>query len=73
MSKISIDIDQLTVSERLDLIGELWDSIKDDDFEDDLSPEQKEEMDTIMREAELHPEQCLTLEEAFREIRSRKR
>lgn len=65
-----IDIEKLTVRQRLDLISELWDSISDDEFEDDLTPEQKAEMDRIYEQAMQHPELCRTLEETMQQLRA---
>lgn len=72
MSKISIEIEQLTVSERLDLIGEIWDSIPDAEYEDHLTPQQQAELDETIAEVERCPEQCVTWEEVMKEVRAQK-
>lgn len=42
MGRPALDISQLTPDERLDLIGELWDSLTPQDVP--LTPEQREEL-----------------------------
>lgn len=42
MGRPALDISQLTPDERLDLIGELWDSLAPQDVP--LTPEQREEL-----------------------------
>jgi putative addiction module component (TIGR02574 family) len=42
MARPALDLSQLTPDEKLDLIGELWDSLDDTDIT--LSPEQQHEL-----------------------------
>ncbi len=43
MARVTVDILAMSPAERLELIGELWDSLEADDVE--LSPEQQAELD----------------------------
>jgi putative addiction module component (TIGR02574 family) len=49
----TIVIDELTPAEKLDLIGELWDSLDPSDIE--LSAEQIEELERRIEEADREP------------------
>jgi putative addiction module component (TIGR02574 family) len=46
----------LSVAERLELVEELWDSIPGDDEALDLTPEQREDLDRRIAEAEADPD-----------------
>lgn len=52
MSRPPLDISAMTPDEKLDLIGELWDSL--DGNPPDLSPEQRTELQRRMAEVEAH-------------------
>ena len=61
---------ELTPAERLDLIGDLWDSIDANDLPP-LSEEQIEEMERRLAEHRANPEAALSWEEVRAELRSR--
>ena len=65
-----IDIEKLSIRQRLDLISELWDSIADEELVDDLTPEQKRELDEAIAEYERDPSQGITWEELLASVRA---
>lgn len=48
---------------RINLAHELWDSVPEDEFDDELSDEFKAELDARIKHAEAHPEDGITWEE----------
>lgn len=71
MSLPKLDVQSLSPAERLALIEQLWDSLSPEDVE--LTPAQREELDRRLEDAEQHPADGVTWEEAKRQIRERKR
>ena len=61
---------ELTPAERLDLIGELWDSLGPDDLPP-LTKDQIEEMERRLAEHRADPGSALSWEEVRAELRSR--
>jgi putative addiction module component (TIGR02574 family) len=61
----------LSVSERLRLVEELWDSIACTPEAVPVPEWQKQELDRRKAEHERHPESAITWEEALRRLRSR--
>ena len=70
MSPRPVDISQLTPAERLDLIGELWDSL-DPSQAPELTPEIGAELDRRSAEAERDPGAGRTWDEVRDELRRR--
>ncbi len=64
---------QLSAAERLELVEELWDSIADDDKALDLTPEQREDLDQRLVEADADPTGGSSWEEVRERIQHRKR
>jgi putative addiction module component (TIGR02574 family) len=62
---------QLSVAEKLDLIGEIWDSIPPDAEEFDLTLEQMRELDRRMAEHERDPSSAIPWEEVRDRLRAR--
>jgi len=60
----------LTPAERLDLIGDLWDSLDHGDLPP-LTKEQTEEMERRLAEHRAEPDSALSWEEVRAELRSR--
>jgi putative addiction module component (TIGR02574 family) len=72
MNKVLRDqVLQLSVAEKLDLIGEIWDSIPPNAEELDLTPEQMQELDRRMAEHERDPSSAVSWEEARERLRAR--
>ena len=63
---------QLSVAERLELVEELWDSIPGDDEALALSPEQREDLDRRIAEAEVDPEGGSSWDAARERIQQRR-
>ncbi|MFL4969168.1 MAG: addiction module protein [Xanthobacteraceae bacterium] len=61
---------ELTPAERLDLIGDLWDSLEPDDLPP-LTNDQIEEMERRVAEHRANPDSALSWEEVRAELRSR--
>ena len=62
---------QLPVAERLELEEELWDSIPAEDEALVLTPEQREDLDRRLAEADAEPDGGVPWEEARERIRQR--
>lgn len=63
---MSVLIDQaikLPVPERIKLIGDIWDSIADEQGSIELTPEQKAELDRRIEDYQLHPDDFSTWED----------
>lgn len=63
---------KLSAEEKLELIGELWDSL-DDAQMPELTLEQKAELERSVREHELHPEEAVPLEKVLTEMKRLRR
>ena len=61
---------ELSPAERLDLIGDLWDSLDESELPP-LTKDQIEEMERRLAEHRAHPEQALSWDEVRAELRSR--
>ncbi len=67
------DLSHLTVPQRLDLIGRLWDSIPDDDASGPAMPDwHREELDRRLAAADAAPEQGIPWEQVKAELRGRR-
>jgi putative addiction module component (TIGR02574 family) len=64
---------KLSVAERLELVEELWDSISDDDAALSLTPEQREDLDRRLAEADADPNGGSPWDEARERVRRRGR
>lgn len=64
---------KLPAAERLELVEELWDSIADEDKALDLTPEQREDLDRRLAEADADPTGGSPWEEVRERIRHRER
>jgi len=64
---------RLSAAERLELVEELWDSIADEDQVLELTPEQREDLDRRLAEADADPTGGSSWEEVRERIRHRKR
>jgi putative addiction module component (TIGR02574 family) len=58
-----LGIDQMSVAERLELMGDIWDSLDDSDPALDLSPEQKAELERRIAEDDANPDDGIPIEE----------
>ena len=67
-----LDFTQLTIAERFDLIGCLWDSIEDESKPFELTDAQKEELRRRMRHHDKHPEDFLSWDEVKAQILNRR-
>jgi len=68
MSKVSVaDVLQLSVSERIQLVGDIWDSIAAVPEQVPLTPAQREELDRRLEDYHQHPDEGSPWEE----VRSR--
>lgn len=70
MALPKFDLDGLSTDERLALIERLWDSLSPDDV--GLTPLQHDELASRVADAEFHPDESISWEEAQRRIRERK-
>lgn len=68
----ALEIDKLSVDERLELIDALWESITDRDALFELTEEEKQELDRRVADAEAHPETSMTWEEVRDRLRKRR-
>ena len=64
---------RLSVAERLELVEELWDSIPAEDEALEPTPEQREDLDSRLAEADADPDGGVRWEEARERIRQRQR
>ena len=64
---------RLSAAERLELVEELWDSIADEDQALELTPEQREDLDRRLAEADADSTGGSSWEEVRERIRHRKR
>jgi putative addiction module component (TIGR02574 family) len=71
MALPKLDLDSLSPDDRLALIERLWDSLTPDDV--GLTPNQRDELASRVADADLHPGESVSWEEAQRRIRERKR
>ena len=60
---------KLSAEEKLQIIGELWDSL-DEAQMPELTPELKAELEQSVREHELHPEEAVPLETVLAEMKA---
>jgi putative addiction module component (TIGR02574 family) len=70
MASPTIDFSHLTPEQRLQLIGELWDSLSDDDL-GPISPELTAELDQRVAEMEADPTAGRPWEEVLADLRQR--
>jgi putative addiction module component (TIGR02574 family) len=71
MASPKLDVAALTPEERLDLIERLWDSL--DSAHVGLTPTQQAEVERRLDDMDAHPEDVVSLPDALRRIRERKR
>jgi len=67
----SLGIDKLAIEERLELIGEIWDSVSAETGDLSLSLEMKEELDRRLAAADADPEAAIPWEEVKRSVLKR--
>lgn len=66
--KLRREISQLSVEERLQLIGEIWDDIATEDQVPPLSEAQRAELDRRLEEHEQDPNSAIPWEEVRQEL-----
>jgi putative addiction module component (TIGR02574 family) len=66
------EIQQMTVDERLDLIGRLWDSLVDEGAAPNLTPAQEAELDRRIDASQADPNRGAPWEEVKLRLRSRR-
>ena len=71
ISAKSLGIDKLNVEERLELMGEIWDSVSAETGDLCLSPALKEELDGRLEAAKDHPDASVPWEEVKRKTLER--
>ena len=72
MSKVDLsEILRLPVSERIDLVQQIWDSVAADADAVPVTPEQREELDRRLKEHEENPQDVVEWDEVEKRIRSR--
>jgi putative addiction module component (TIGR02574 family) len=64
---------RLSTAEKIELVEELWDSIPEEDEARELTPEQREDLDRRLAEADADPDGGVPWEEARERIRQRQR
>ena len=69
MASPTIDFSHLSPSERLELIGELWDSLDDESLE--VTPELVAELDRRLEDLRRNPQAGRSWEEVRAELRQR--
>ena len=69
MAHPKIDFSHLSPSERLELISELWDSLRDDAFE--ITPELAAELDRRLEEMRQNPDAGRSWEEVRADLQRR--
>ncbi|MDP6978685.1 MAG: addiction module protein [Myxococcota bacterium] len=72
-SELRDELFRLSASERLELIEELWDSLDDNDQALELTPEQREDLERRLAEADADPDGGSSWEEVRERIRQRQR
>ena len=72
MPKVDLsEILRLPVSERIDVVEQIWDSVAADSDAVPVTPEQREELDRRLKEHEQNPNDVVEWSEVERRIRSR--
>jgi len=69
--KLKGELLQLSTAEKLELIGELWDSIDDQAPGIEFTPEELAEFERRMEEHRRDPSSAIPVEEVIAELRSR--
>jgi putative addiction module component (TIGR02574 family) len=67
----ALDIGQLTVDQRLDLIALIWDSIPDSTEDLPIPEWHKEELERRLADAEAHPETGIPWEQVWARLREK--
>jgi len=67
----SLGIDKLNVEERLNLIGEIWDSVSEETGDLSLSAEMRDELEKRLAAAEKNPETYASWEDVKRKAMER--
>lgn len=73
MSKPAINVDKLSPKERLQLIEELWDSLRDQPGSVPLTEAQREELDRRLDDLDKSGAVGIPWEDVLRQIRTRSR
>ncbi len=68
ISAKSLGIDKLDVEERLQLMGEIWDSVSEETGDLSLSSEMKEELDKRLAAADATPEASVPWEDVKKRV-----
>ena len=72
MPKVDLsEILRLPVSERIDVVQQIWDSVAADADAVPLTPEQREELDRRLKDHEENPDDVVEWSEVEKRIRSR--
>jgi len=66
-----LDIERLTVRQRIELIGELWDSIPDEAMAANIPDWHREDLEMRLDAADSHPEQGISRDQAKARFRQR--
>lgn len=68
---LGIDIERLSVDERLQLLGEIWDSVAASPDQLPLAEEQRQDLDRRLAEIERNPNDVVPWEEIKAQARAR--
>ncbi len=71
MTSSRVDVHKLTRQERLDLLGELWDSLAADAEQVPLTAAQREDLDRRLDDLERNPGETIPWQEVLDRIRGR--
>ena len=71
MARATVDIDELSSEERLELIERLWESLRDDPRSVPLTPQQRAELDRRLDELDREEPTGIPWEEVARQIRGK--
>ena len=67
-----LNIRDLSVAERIQLVGEIWDSIAEEWVEFELTDAQRDEIDRRLASLKENPDQVITWEEIVERVKSEK-
>ena len=65
-----LNIRDLSIAERIQLVGEIWDSIAEDEGEFELTEAQREEIDRRLESYKANPDQVIPWEDIKARIQS---
>ena len=70
--ELTEEIAQMSVEERIELIGSIWDTVVDSPEEIPMTPEEREELDRRIEEFEKSPKEGIRWQDLKAILRSRK-